>query len=218
MHKNIKLKKQHHCLICFNSLMHDSGFETFVSRCDYICNKCAQNFKIIDYKQNYKNISIWFLYQYNEFARKLVYQYKGCYDIELCKVFLDLYLSKLKKKYKDHYIIYPPSNKKDNLVRGFNHIQEIAKQINNNVFDIFYKKEEMKQSNASLQNKKLIKNIIKIKDCDFLNNKKILLLDDIYTTGNTIKTCINLIFEKVRQIQDFSVVCIFKTQAKSVEL
>ena len=52
-----------------------------------------------------------------------------------------------------------------------------------------------KQSEQSADNRSNIKNIIEIKNVD-LRDKKILLVDDVITTGNTLKACINLLISK----------------------
>lgn len=218
MHFKIKIKKQCHCLICFNDLFHDFSFQSINLNDMPICNTCFNQFEIANIHDTINNYSIWYLYYYNDFIKKLIYQYKGCYDIELAPVFLAYFLEKIKKEYKDYYIVYPPSSDKDNKERGFIHVKEIVKHINNNVYDIFIKKEHYKQSDVSYKDRVHIKDYIDIHDYQILENKKILLLDDIYTSGNTIKTCINLIVKNVVHFKDLKIICIAKTRKKNVEI
>ncbi len=218
MRFKIKIKKQCHCLICFNDLFHDFSFQSINLNDIPICNTCFNQFEIANIQDTINNYSIWYLYYYNDFIKKLVYQYKGCYDIELAPVFLAYFLEKIKKEYKDYYIVYPPSSDKDNKERGFIHVKEIAKHINNNVYDIFIKKEHYKQSDVSYKDRVHIKDYIDIHDYQILENKKILLLDDIYTSGNTIKACINLIVKNVGHFKDLKIICIAKTRKKNVEI
>ena len=50
-----------------------------------------------------------------------------------------------------------------------------------------------------------------------LENKKILLIDDIFTSGNTIQACILLLQKNISKIKDLKILCICKTE-KKVEL
>ena len=69
------------------------------------------------------------LYDYNQFIRKLIYQYKGCYDYELHQVFLDRYAKEIKLRYFDRYVIPIPSYQNEDEERGFNHVIETFKSL-----------------------------------------------------------------------------------------
>ncbi len=40
------------------------------------------------------------------------------------------------------------------------------------------------------------KNVYKVRNIDKIQNKKILIIDDIYTTGNTVNECAKVLVEK----------------------
>ena len=126
MHKDNKRKKQNNCVVCFKSFYEEVSFKSVFSFNHCICDNCLQKFKSIDKITTICGIQTTFLYEYNDFFKSLLYQYKACYDIELKDVFLYKYKKIINKKYKNYVVIYPPSNKSENLKRGFIHIKEIT--------------------------------------------------------------------------------------------
>ena len=102
-------------------------------------------------------------------------------------------LEKLKKY--DIMIIVPLSSKRKRL-RGYNQSQLIA-EIISNILQIkiqnkilFKTKNILPQSTLNKeQRKNNIKGAFKAKNIEKIKNKKILLIDDIYTTGSTLNEC-----------------------------
>ena len=90
-------------------------------------------------------------------------------------------------------IVVAPSSQEDNLVRGFAPMEMIAKTIHQNVFTGLYKKEKYKQSDLRYQDRKKMKEKIGIKNGKQLKGKKILIIDDVITSGNTLLTCLSLV-------------------------
>jgi predicted amidophosphoribosyltransferase len=105
-------------------------------------------------------------------------------------------------------MIPAPSYIEDDNRRGFNHVIEIFKSLNLKINEAFVKTEKFKQADNNFHNRKKIKKYIKIKD-NAVFGKKILLVDDIYTTGNTMRTMISLL--KERGITDIKVLVLCKT-------
>lgn len=74
--------------------------------------------------------------------------------------------------------------------------------IHSHVFNGLYKKVDYKQSDQSYTQRAGIRDVIGLRGGAFLKNKKILLLDDVMTSGQTIKTCLDLIEkEKPQKIE-----------------
>ena len=91
MYKNNKRKKQNNCLICFNSLYEEISIKSIFSINQCICDRCLDKFISINKTQFINGVETLFLYNYNDFFKTLLYQYKGCYDVELKDVFLYKY-------------------------------------------------------------------------------------------------------------------------------
>ena len=99
---------------------------------------------------------------------------------------------------KNYDIIIPvPISKKRKRLRGYNQSELIAKMIAKQAktiecrCDILYKqKDTLPQSSLDKEKRQQnIKNAYYIKNEKTVQNKKILLLDDIYTTGSTANEC-----------------------------
>lgn len=210
MYKSNNIKKQGSCLICFNDLL-DSVSLTNIFSLNKICDKCLNSFKHLNIHKKIIGTDVWFLYEYNAFIKKLIYQYKGCYDIELKDVFLNKYKKIIKRKYKGYTIIFPPSNKEDNLARGFLHIEEIIKTLKMKYEILFYKKENYKQSNLKYNERKNVEHIIDVIDKKKITNKKYLIFDDIYTSGSTLKTIIKILLKNNVKKENISSIIIAKT-------
>ena len=178
-----------------------------------LCNKCREKLdpKFIEFK--IENISCTSIYYYDDVLKGLIYQYKGCYDYELRDIFLEPFKKIIKLKYFDYCLVPVPSSKEDDELRGFNHVLEMAKTIGIKIYDVIYKTEKTKQSSKTFVERTKISKFLAIKNTELLKNKKILLFDDIYTTGSTIKACINLI----KNLKPKKINCMVICKTKSVK-
>lgn len=133
------------------------------------------------------------LYEYNEMFQKVLYQFKGCYDIELNSIFLEYYIDYLKLKYKGFYMVPAPSYFVHDKDRGFNHVIEMFKFINLKLIYCFKKDSDVKQANLSYKDRQNIYKNISIHNGEQLTNKNILLIDDVFTSGSTMKAMIKMV-------------------------
>ena len=159
----------------------------------YVCDRCFQKYqaKFIEFKiDNVKGIAI---YEYDEHIRELIYQFKGCYDIELGSLFLEQYILYIRYKYKGYYMIPIPSYYKDDVRREFNHVIEAFNILKLPYLPIIEKIDEYKQAEQKKEDRINIKYHLKVSDLETIRNKNILLVDDVVTTGSTLKACIALI-------------------------
>lgn len=182
-----------YCLICMKKFAHH-GLYSFVFNVK-ICNDCFLKMERKVLKRKINGISITSFYPYNSFMSSLIYSFKGCYDIMLSECFLTYEIKILRLLYKGYYIIPVPSSKESDDLRGFNHVEEIFKPLKLPFLKILIKTKNYKQSSLNaIQRTQSVSYIERISN-ELLTDKNILLVDDIITTGSTIKRSIELIQE-----------------------
>lgn len=199
------------CKICFKNLKIDDFCRLFDSRI-CICANCQQLLepKFIRFKaDHYKALAI---YEYNDFIKNQIYLYKGCYDYELRTIFLNLFFKEIGTIYKGYKMVPIPSYEEDDEIRGFNHVVEAFECLGLKMYKILEKTAHHKQATKGAKDRKGILKYLAIKEQIDLSKDKILLVDDIYTTGSTTKTAIRLI-EKLNP-KEIKVLVLAKTKAK----
>lgn len=167
---------------------------TFVIKKPQICDECFSLFNpvFLNFKID-KKINGLSIYKYDDLIKEKLFLLKGCYDVEIAPVFITAYSAYLKMKYRGYILVPVPSYIKHDETRGFNHILEIFRPLRLEFKNLLVKTNPIKQSDQPLHKRHLISNSIEIKDGSCLKNRKVLIIDDVYTTGMTIKTCIKMI-------------------------
>ena len=127
-------------------------------------------------------------------------------------IFLNLFIKELKIYFSGYKVIPIPSYKKDDELRGFNHVVEVFKMIGLDVLQIIEKTEHFKQAEKSAKERQSIKKYLQLNTEKSLKNDRVLIVDDIYTTGSTMKAAINLV-EKLNP-KEIKVLVLAKTKNK----
>lgn len=140
-----------------------------------------------------------YIFSYDGIIRKFIIKYKFNEKPYLYRTIIN-FIKKNKKKYlflEKYDIILPvPISKKRKKQRGYNQSSLIAKNIARE-FKIKYDENVLKKikdikPQSELTKEERVKNIqgaYKVKNYKKIINKKILLLDDVYTTGSTVNEC-----------------------------
>lgn len=176
---------------------------------EYACNICKKNLEytkgelvVKDVKNKYYDILI-SSYKYHKIIRKLILDFKFENKRYLYK-FLSYKLAILIEKYKDQIdgIVYVPISLKRYFERGYNQSYIIAKEISENVgipiikFGIVKTKNNKRQSELEHRDRYYnTKDVYKVNNLFDFKGKCLLLVDDIYTTGNTVNECSRVLKE-----------------------
>lgn len=175
-----------------------------------LCKKCENTLKkyiIIKQEEiqnrNYNELISYF--NYNGIIRNNILNYKFKEKPFLAKTFVK-FLSKQEKAFeiiKTYDKIVPvPISRKRFKERGYNQSQLIAKEISKYTKIEIAEKCLYKTKNIIEQSKlnkeeriKNVQGVYELKNMQILEDKKILLIDDIYTTGSTVNECCKTLSE-----------------------
>lgn len=172
---------------------------------DDICKKCELKLKEISkikvdtYKNKYFKKHL-YIFQYEGIIKQRLINYKFNEKIYIYKAFVNFMLKNKKvcRFLKNYDIIIPvPIHKNRKLERGYNQSGLLAKEIAKNfkslhyIDDVLLKKVDNKPQSTKnkTDRQKDVIGVYYLRNEDKINNKKILLLDDIYTTGSTVNEC-----------------------------
>ena len=179
----------------------------------YLCEKCKQEIicsKIylnqLDLYQNSTSVFIdehFYLFSYTDMIREKILQYKFNDKAYLANTIYEFFMNneKLYRFLKKYDIIIPvPISTIRKRERGYNQSELLARKISKlagNYYDTqVLKKTKRNQPQSKLnkeQRKENVKNVYKIQNKRRIQNKKILLLDDVYTTGATVNECARML-------------------------
>lgn len=181
------------CKRCFKSII-SINFGDFSARSP-LCNACLDelnpNLRCIKLLKT----NIYWIYDYNESFRNSLYLLKGCGDYEMRKIFLERQSAFLHLRFFNRIVVPAPSYRARDENRGFNHVVSIFESLNLPIENCLIKTEDRKQADMSKEERAAIKDYIRLQNTQKLVGKRVLFVDDVMTTGSTLKACVQLIKE-----------------------
>lgn len=165
------------------------------------CSKKIEKYKIlrIEKSTNQYIEKQCFIYKYEGEIREAILKFKFQEEAYLYRTFAEMILDNLEvcEYIKTFDVIIPvPIHRKRRLERGYNQSElianEISKQLRINIErNILIKiRNNPKQSTLKLEERKNnVKNAYEARENQKIKNRKILIIDDIFTTGNTVNEC-----------------------------
>lgn len=183
------------CKICLKQLTLDEedNLFSFLHPQIHICASCLNELKPVLKTIVFQGVELTYIYEYVSFIQDLLFLFKGQRDYALKDVFLSPIVNELKIKYHGYTLIPIPSSKEHEEERGFSHIKEMFGILNLPFIDALKKEENIKQS--SLSRKKRWKNRTNIVSTGIFvkNGLKILIVDDVMTTGATLTSALEIV-------------------------
>jgi ComF family protein len=166
-----------------------------------VCNDCWNRLKILsnsDLKQLEKVIirsnldNIYVLYDFTETFQQIIHllKYERC--LSICQYFANELINKFKKSFYLSYdcIVPVPLHLVKYRERGYNQSYEIIKLLPGSINNNLLLRKRQTQSQTKLTREERLMNVADAFACfGNIKTKKILLFDDIITTGSTINEC-----------------------------
>lgn len=145
------------------------------------------------------------IFTYNQAMKDFFSRYKFDGDFLLRKVFASVLSAEL-RKYKEYQFVVIPLSPERLLDRGFNQVEGLVEAAGFKYLDLLEKREERASSSKSRSERLTTELPFFIKSGASIP-KKILLIDDIYTTGTTINRVKKLLEEAgAEDVKTFSLV------------
>lgn len=194
------------CLCCGKKLRLECSLLEMIYVDDVICKSCRN--RLMPYPKRLKlgKYDAFGIYPYEGFAREMMIQYKEYNDEALKSIFLYQQIKELRKKYHDYVIVPIPSSKENLAKRGFDQVSEIFSFLGLPIRHVLEKTQNVSQKELDYKERRNIYKILSIKNTVEIENKKVLLVDDILTTGNTLKAAIRLLEPYCKRV-DVIVIC-----------
>ena len=140
---------------------------------------------------------------YNEAMKDLFSQYKFQGDYALYSVFAEV-LQKELKVYRDYVLVPIPVSAEKYQTRGFNQVTALLEGTKLPFREILEKYDTIAQSSKTREERLQSQQCFKVKD-NVQVPTKVLLIDDIYTTGSTLQLAKEILVEAgVKEIVTFS--------------
>jgi ComF family protein len=163
----------------------------------YICRRISKSYKTHSYCISGGINSVFVGWQYNEVAKKILSQFKYRYAYRVSKILSKILLERLEKTgflkdiQKGSILLPIPSHRSHIKKRGFNQSALIAEHISERLGLEIYKdfmirdSDSRYQSHLSVKDRSSMGSVFSIKSDIY--KKNIILLDDVITTGTTLR-------------------------------
>lgn len=190
-----KVEPQYLCETCENRLEEIQG---------PVCEICSRPFKNMDPEYivgnrcndcvRWENDPYWksllqkndSIYIYNDFLKEIITQYKFRGDYIFVKAFSNKIREKIKQTAFDRIVPIPLSEERLHE-RGFNQSEALIRESGFTPSTILERIHTEKQSKKSRAERIHLQQVFKLKTSHDVRKEKILLVDDIYTTGSTLR-------------------------------
>lgn len=145
-------------------------------------------------------------YLYNDFLKELIATYKFRGDYVLAKIFAELFKKEIPNIHPDILVPIPLSDERL-YERGFNQAAAVLTFAGYPSADILTRVHSEKQSKKSRAERIHIPQVFQVDPDTEIQGKRILLVDDIYTTGSTLRHAAKLLKEAgAASVQSFTIV------------
>lgn len=173
----------------------------------FLCNNCRGFLEVLNREIEMDSFHIekaYYSLMYNRFVRELIRDFKFNGKSYLYKPLGEIMINTIMDKglYNMDLILYVPSHRRKEAIRGYNQSELLASYISksldipishNNLIKIKHTRDQSRLDKYNREDN--LRNAFKLKNKVEIYNKKILLIDDIITTGSTMMECSNILIK-----------------------
>ena len=155
---------------------------------DPLCPKCRNQLNRRIRKKKVDDIEVEYFYDYDGIFSSILLQYKECYDEALSEVFAYDIVDYVKIRYYGYKVCFVPSSEENYCKRGFHPMELILKSGRMEEVESVNMVNQLCQKGKSGADRKLMEHNFNYQG-KMLD--KVLIVDDVLTTGSTIKGMYN---------------------------
>jgi len=178
------------CKVCFSPIHYRHIFQWH--RSPLLCSACHHQLEWHHQLSTFEGYPIESFLDYGPLFKSRIHQYKTLGDLELGKTFLHQHYDYLRLKYRGFTFLLAPSHPDHLVDRGFHHLDEILVPLGFPLLHVFYKNKAYRQAEQDYHGRQGIHNVIQ-RHTDKPLPRKLVLFDDVMTTGETIRSMTRLI-------------------------
>ncbi len=173
------------CLLCSRKLLDHQTFAQVVNH-DELCDDCRRSLKLKKRILELDELKLTAFYLYDEMVSDCLIQYKECMDEALKDIFLFEVKDWIALHYRNCAFLCAPSLKKDRERRGFQHVVCLFESCGIEIVECFEKSGNISQKKLSGTNRREIEHSLTVHEHLIPKNKRLVLIDDVATTGSTL--------------------------------
>ena len=186
------------CSFCSLETKKKLGFDTLFAKKEdfYLCDSCREHIDI-----NVLEVGEYTLYYFAdyEFLKDEIYSIKYFGDVACATKFKNLFERFFSLQKFDLVTIVPVNDIRE-IIRGFDHIEQVCKLCNVNFVKLLSCEYREKQSKLHKKRKENRYHFLN-DNLDLKEIETLLIIDDIYTSGSTLSGCARIIHKAYPDIK-----------------
>lgn len=175
------------CLLCAQSIASTPSWQALfgLQKQSNICQDCSKKFQRADNKDKCDVLDhITSLYSYNEAMHDYLHQFKFLQDIQLA----DVFAHELRNHLSTNAIVVPiPMHPEKKMQRTFAQVDELLKSARIPYTHLLDKVNSEAMGEKTKAQRLAMKPLFAIKEGTIIRPSTYILVDDIYTTGTTLR-------------------------------
>lgn len=172
---------------------------------DCLCARCRLALKRVRKTLAIEGIKVRALYVYTEELSRWMMRIKDAHDRTLAPVLIHPFVHRIRWRYRHATFVMVPSSSQKTKERGYHALEEMLKPLDVDLLDLF-EKDDIKQSKGSRRQRLDIETHIRLKP-NPQPLKRVVLVDDVLTTGASVLACAKLLKPHCEQLEVF-VLCL----------